>query len=288
MTATSATRSDPRMFIRRLRRIPAVIAICMVVLGVIVIAGIFGRALAPGDPTAQDLANVLAHPSGKHWLGTDGLGRDVFSGLIVGVRSALIGPLLISIGSMLIGNLVGVLAGYRGGAVDSAIMRVVDLMLAMPALLLIIVVYGAVGGGYWMGVILLTVLSVPGNLRLVRAATLEQTPRPYVESAKTLGISNFRIMTLHIWPNISGLVVANTCLDFAGALVALSSLSFLGLGVAPGASDWGQMLSDGEPALFQNPIAALAPGLAIVLVAASVNLIGNWAYDRISSRGATR
>jgi len=132
------------------------------------------------------------------------------------------------------------------------------------------------------------ILTAPFDTRVVRGATLEQVSRPYVEAAKTLGVSDRRIMFFHVWPNISGVAVANTFLVFAGSLVALSGLSFLGLGVAAGTADWGLMIAEGRNLLFVNPIAVLAPGAMIVLTATSMNLIGDWLYERLASRGATR
>lgn len=249
---------------------------------------IFGKLIAPQDPNAQDFTAVSQKPSASHWLGTDGLGRDVFSRLIVGARTAFIGPLIVAAASMLVGNLLGLYAGYKGGKADALIMRWVDLMLALPALLVIIVVVGAFGGGYWLAVGVLTILTVPFDTRVVRGATLEQAPRPHVEAAKTLGLSDRRIMWFHIWPNVSPAVVANTFLLFAGALIALSSLSFLGLGAPPGTADWGLMLAEGRGLLFANPVASLAPGVCIILLATAMNLIGDWLYERLSSRGATR
>src|SRR5262249_48054392 len=141
---------------------------------------------------------------------------------------------------------------------------------------------------YWLAVGLLVVLTTPFDTRVVRGATLEQVPRPYVEAAKTLGVSDRRIMALHIWPNVSATAVANTFLVFAASLVALSGLSFPGLGSPAGTPDWGLMLAEGRALLFANPVAALAPGAMIVLTATSMNLIGDWLYERLSSRGATR
>jgi peptide/nickel transport system permease protein len=272
----------------RRRRPPLVIGLCFLLVALVIVMAIFGAAIAPYDPAAQDLSSPIAQPSAEHWLGTDSLGRDVTSRVISGARTALVGPLVIALGSMLIGNLLGLLAGYRGGRVDATIMRWVDLMWAIPSLLVIIVVSGAIGGGYWVAVALLVLLTVPFDTRVVRGATLEQVPRPYVEAAKTLGVSDRRIMLRHIWPNVSAAAIANTFLVFAGSLVALSSLSFLGLGAEPGIADWGQMLSEEQSLLFLNPVVPLAPGVAIVLLAASMNLIGDWLYEQLSSRGGTR
>ena len=198
------------------------------------------------------------------------------------------GPLIIAVVSMLIGNVLGLLAGYNGGIVDSLLMRWVDLMVAVPSLLIIIIVAGALGGGYWLAVVVLTVLTLPFDARVMRAVVLEQVPRPYVEAAKALGVSDRRIMLQHIWPNISSVAVTNAVLVFATSLIALSGLSFLGLGAPPGTADWGQMLAESQVLLFSNPIAAIAPGVAIVLTATSVNLIGDWVYEKMSSRGVNR
>jgi peptide/nickel transport system permease protein len=288
MTGSVIAAADVRDAPRPRRRLPFFTGLCFGFLAIVVVLVVFGPALAPQDPAAQNVLAGSAGPSVEHWLGTDGLGRDVFSRLIAGARSAIIGPLVIAATSMLLGNLFGLLAGYRGGLVDSVVMRWVDLMIAMPGLLIIIVVAGAMGGGYWLAVALLTALTVPIDIRVIRAATLEQVPRPYVEAARTLGVPDRRIMLLHIWPNVSAVAVANTFLIFAGSLIAISGLSFLGMGVEPGAADWGQMLAENQPLLFTNPVASIAPGLAIVLTATTTNLIGDRVYEIISSRGALR
>jgi peptide/nickel transport system permease protein len=154
--------------------------------------------------------------------------------------------------------------------------------------LVIIVVAGATGGGYWLSVVLLLVLTIPFDTRVVRAATLEQVPRPYVEAARALGVRDWRIMVFHIWPNVSPVAVANAFLNFAGSVGFIAALSFLGLGVAPGTPDWGLMLAEGESDLFANPVAILAPAALIVITAAAANLIGDWLHERLASRGAAR
>jgi peptide/nickel transport system permease protein len=272
----------------RSRRISPIIVICFLVVGTVIVMAVFGDRIAPQDPYAQDLNAVYQQPSGEHWLGTDALGRDVTSRIIVGARSAFVGPFVIAVFSALLGSILGLLSGYYGGRTDSFLMRYVDLMFALPGLLVIIVVAGAVGGGYWFSVGLLVILTFPFDLRMVRGATLEQVPRPYVEAAKTLGVRDWRIMLLHIWPNVSSVVVAQICLGFAGALVTLSGLSFLGVGLAPGTADWGLMLAEGRTLLFASPSGVLAPAIAIVLTATCMNLLGDWSYERIQSRGASR
>jgi peptide/nickel transport system permease protein len=289
MSVVAVTAADARTLpVRRRWRASWVMGTCFLLVAGVAAMAALGSRIAPYDPQVQDLAIVLSPPTGGHWLGTDALGRDVLSRVIAGARSALVGPLVIAAGSMVLGNLLGLLAGYRGGRVDAVIMRWVDLMWSIPGLLVIIVVEAALGGGYWLAVALLILLTVPFDTRVVRGATLEQTPRPYVEAARTLGLSDVRIMLLHIWPNVSPVAVANAFLVFASSFVAIAGLSFLGFGVPPGTPDWGLMLAEGEALLFVNPVGVLAPGVMIVLTATSMNLIGDWLYELLSSRGVSR
>jgi peptide/nickel transport system permease protein len=272
----------------RRRRFPILIGLCFAFVAVVVVFAAFGPLIAPREPNAQNLLVGVTPPNGDFWLGTDDLGRDVFSRTITGARTAFIGSMLIALGAMVIGSALGLLAGYRAGPFDAGIMRWVDLVCALPGLLVAIVIVGILGSGYWLAVALLVILTAPYDTRIVRAATLEQRPLPYVEAARTLGLPARRIMLRHIWPNVLPVVVANTFLTFAVSLVSLSALSFLGLGVGPGTPDWGRMLSESRTLLFDNPAAALAPGVMIVLTAASVNLIGDWFYERLSDRGRAR
>jgi peptide/nickel transport system permease protein len=167
-------------------------------------------------------------------------------------------------------------------------MRWVDLMIALPGLLVAIVVVGVLGGGYWLAVVLLLVLSTPYDCRVVRAATLDQRSKAYVEAAVVLGVTARRIMFVHIRPNVTPIIVANSFLNFAFNIVNLAALSFLGLGVPAGTPDWGRMLADNRDLLTLNAAAAIAPGIAIVLAAASVNLLGDFAYEKLSDRGRAR
>jgi peptide/nickel transport system permease protein len=273
---------------RRRRTVSPVIWLSFFVVAGVLVMAVFGTLLAPHNQSAQHLTLIDAAPSGAHWLGTDALGRDVFSRVITGTRSAFFGPLVIAAASFVLGNLLGLFAGYRGGLADAVIMRWVDFMWALPALVILVVVAGAVGSSYWLAVVVLIVLTVPFDTRVIRGATLEQVPRPYVEAAKTLGVPTWKIMLFHVWPNVSPVAVANTCLVFAGSLVTLAGLEFLGLGLPPGSPDWGLMLSQNEALLFTNPLATIAPGVMIVLTAIAMNLIGDWIYEELTSRGAGR
>ncbi|WP_091619188.1 ABC transporter permease [Amycolatopsis saalfeldensis] len=252
---------------------------------VAVVLAVFGRRLAPFDPGEQNPLLSVSPPSGAHWLGTDQLGSDVLSEVMAGAGTALLGPLCVALGTVLLGGALGLLAGYRGGLIDSLTNRFADLMYALPGLLVIVVVIGVVGGGYWVAVAVLTVLTLPGEIRLCRSATQVQARLPYVEAARTLGLPAARIMRRHILPNIMPTVIATFLLDFVGALVSLSGLSYLGLGAPPGIPDWGALLQTGQNLLTDNPMISLVPGALIALTATSVTLLGDWLYDRYSVGG---
>jgi peptide/nickel transport system permease protein len=257
------------------------------VVAIVIFMAIFGSLIQPHDPAAQDLLNTSAPPSSEHLLGTDALGRDIFSRIIAGAPAAITGPFVVAFTGMILASGLGILSGYMGGTTDMVIQRFVDFMFALPGLLIAIVIVGVVGGGYWLAVLVLSLLNFAGSVRILRGASLEQRTLPYVEAARTLGVPRHRIMYFHIWRNIAPIVFATAALDFALALVALSSLSYLGLGTSPGVPEWGRMLAENQALLFENPAGVLAPGLAIVLFATSVTIIGDWVYDRFSFSGRT-
>lgn len=288
MSSTTAMAPERRARRRARRRPSPLLALAAVTMAAVLACALLGGLLAPEDPSAQHLLDGLQTPSLDHLLGTDDSGRDMLSRLIVGARAAVVGPAAIALGAALLGTLVGVTAGYRGGWHDAVIMRAVDLLYALPALLVAIVLIGVLGGGYPVAVAILVLLTAPSDVRILRGATLEQRSLPYVDAARTVGVSPRNIMFRHIWPNLLPLLAANAFLNFAYALVALSALSFLGLGADPGAADWGRMLSDNLPLLQDNPAAVLAPGIALVLTAAAMNLLGDWAYERLADRGRAR
>lgn len=271
-----------------LRRMPPfLIILAWFIVAAVVVMALFSSALEPYPPDELDLLNVAAPPSSEHWLGTDTLGRDILSRIIAGADMAISGPVFVAVTGMLAASLLGILSGYLGGSVDMVIQRFVDFMFALPGLLIAIVIVGVTGGGYWMAVFVLALLNVVGGIRIMRSAALEQRALPYIEAARTLGVPRLRIMYVHIWRNISAIVFANAALDFALALVALSSLSYLGLGTEPGVPEWGLMLAENQTLLFSNPVGSLAPGVAIVLLATAVTIIGDWIYDRFSYGGRT-
>jgi peptide/nickel transport system permease protein len=264
--------------------VPITVWISVVVVSGAVVCALFGPQIAPHPANEQALVVGDTPPSAEHWAGTDLLGRDVLSRTIVGARTALIGPVIVAAGAFAVATILGLLSGYVGGVVDSIVMRWVDFMFALPGPLIAIVIVGVVGGGFWTAVVVLVILFTAPDTRIVRSAVLEQRPLPYIEAARTLGISRTRIMLLHILPNVLPIIAAYVVLDFAFALVSLIGLSFLGLGVSPGAADWGRMLFENRTILFTNPIASVLPAAAIVVTAGSINIIGDWIYERMSSR----
>jgi len=283
MTAAIDLLSAPTR--RRRRRLPVTIALAFGVLAAAVLAVLLGGVLYP-DAMRQDiLSGLLPAGSPGHLLGTDELGRDVWAMTVAGAASALIGPVCVAIGSMILGIVLGTLAGYERGWLDVVISRWTDLLLALPVLLAAIVVAGVFGGGYWVTVALLILLFSPSDIRIVRAGVLEQSTRPYIEAARMLSLSRWRVMFRHILPNVSTLVITNVMLNIAFALVAFSSLSFLGVGVPPGTADWGRQLTDNRSIMFDNPAAVIVPALLIIAVASAVNLVGDWMGQRLSQVG---
>lgn len=273
---------------RRRRHASPLLVFSLAFLALFVIMAVFGGWIAPYGAGQQNLLLGISGPASGHWFGTDDLGRDILSRVIVGSRTALVGPGLVALGSTLIGAPLGLVSGYLGGWTDAVVMRWVDLMYALPGLLVLIVIAGVVGASYSVAIVLLVVFMAPYTTRIVRGATLEQRPLAYVEAARTLGLSRRRIMFVHIGPNVLPETVATTCLQYALALLTLSSLSFLGLGVQPGSADWGLMAAENRTLVFQNAASALAPAAAIVLAAASTNIVGDWLFERLTARGRTR
>lgn len=272
----------------RRRHQPVLVMLAGLVVAVVAVLVVTGTWLAPFDPAHQDLMNTAAAPGSGHVLGTDSLGRDVLSLILAGARTAVVGPVIVALGATLAGASLGMLAGWSGGLVDAVMSRATDLMYALPGLLIIIVVLGVIHGGYWLAVAVLLVLSVPTAFRMSRSVAAAQARMPYIEAARTIGLAAPRIIFRHILPNIVPTVLATFLLDFVGALIALSGLSFLGFGAPPGTPDWGSLLHDGQSMLTVNAWLSLAPGLLIIITATSVTLLGDWTYDRFTAREGQR
>jgi ABC-type dipeptide/oligopeptide/nickel transport system permease subunit len=262
--------------------------VCVGFVAVVAVTALTAHWIAPHDWSTQNLANSGQGPSSSHWLGTDSLGRDIFSRLMAGTRTGLIGPLAVAIGAGVLGTALGLWTGFAGGRVDGLVMRSIDLIYAVPPLLVAIVLVGLFGGGYWLAVLVLIILSAPGDVRVVRAATMAQRELPYVAAARTVGVSPFAIGTRHVLPNITPTVAANVLLQFVVGLIALSGLAFLGLGVEPGAADWGLMVAENRSVLDLNVWAVAGPAICITLLALALTVIGDRMFEVLTDRTAAQ
>jgi len=262
----------------------AVFWTAITILLLIVLVAITADWIVPYDPYAQDLLASSQGPSALHWLGTDQLGRDILSRLMVGSRTGIVGPAVVAICATVIGTMLGLWAGFSGGFADAVTMRSVDFAYAIPPLLITIVLVGILGGGYWLAVAVLIVLSAPADVRVVRAAVLAQRELPYIAAARTLGLSKVRIAVAHILPNVAPTLAANALLQFVVALIALSGLAFLGIGVSAGTPDWGLMIAENRAILDLNAWSVIGPALCITILAVSVGLVGDRAFDITTKR----
>ena len=260
----------------------------LVILLPIVLATVAPWLLSSQQPNAQDLSLSLRFPSAEHLLGTDKLGRDVWTRIVYGAQPTLLGALVVIVISGAIGIPLGLVAGYYGGRVDTLIMRVLDALLAFPALLLAILVVATFGRGLGTVVVALGVIYVPAMARLVRGVTLVQRSLSYVDAARVLGYSDLRVIFRHILPNLVAAVVVQSTIDLAYAILDIAALSFLGLGQQPPDPDWGSMLSDGRAYLLQNAWPAVSAGFAIMLTVVSFNLVGDGLRAQLDPRERER
>jgi len=270
MTALAAE-APTRVALRQLRRSRLALPGLAIVL-VFIIGGVFAPLLAPYDPYKNDLMNVLTPPSAEHWFGTDELGRDLFSRILFGARISLVEGLFSVALAMAIGVPIGIVSGYLGGRTDAVIMRVIDVLLAFPGVLLAIVIISILGPGLTKAIIAVAIYTVPIFARLARGSTLTVKDEPYVEAARAAGLSDLRILARHIFPNISATLFVMMTLRVAIAILTAASLSFLGLGAQAPLPEWGAMLANSRNAMLIAPHVALFPGLATILLVFGLNL----------------
>ncbi len=257
-------------------------------LGVVALMAVLAPIVAPHDPLAQDLYRRLQPPSLRHPLGTDDFGRDIASRIVYGARISLrVG--LVSIGlALACGSTLGLVAGYRGGWADLAIMRAMDVMLAFPSILLAIAIVAVLGPGLDQVMVAVSLVMVPQYARLVRAAVLSIREMPYVEAARALGAGEARIVWGTILPNCAAPLVVQSTLSLGTAILDAAGLSFLGLGAQPPTPEWGAMLSGGRELMLKAPWVTAFPGLAIFLVVLSLNLVGDGLRDALDPRRQQR
>ena len=254
------------------------------ILAVWTVIAVLAPALAPFDPDAQE-SGILANPSALHWFGTDEVGRDVLSRVIFGARISLPYAVILVVASMLIGAVLGALAGYFGGWVDAVVMRLADLVFAFPGIILALAIAAALGAQLRNAVIAVIVVSWPAYARLVRSLVLSARGAQYVVASRLLGASGLRTLLVDIRPNSAGPVFVMAALDVGNAVLLLSGLSFLGLGAQPPTAEWGAMVAAGAQ-VFDSWWVGLFPGLAILTVVLAFNFVGDTLRDVLDPRTA--
>ena len=257
--------------------------------GLAVIAGwaviaIFAPLIAPRSPLAQKFT-ILAAPSAAHWFGTDELGRDVFSRVLYGARITLPLAVILVAAAMLIGAVLGGVAGYAGGWADNVLMRLADLVFAFPGIILALAIAAALGPQLRNAVIAVVMVSWPSYARLVRSLVLSARSAPYVVASRLLGSSGLRVLCTDIRPNVAGPVLVLAALDIGNAVLLLSGLSFLGLGAQPPTAEWGAMVAEGAQN-FSDWWVGMFPGLAILTVVLAFTFIGDALRDLLDPRTA--
>jgi len=238
----------------------------------------------PWSPYEMDMASKLKPPSGAHWLGTDTFGRDVASLLLVGARaSILVGVIAVGIG-LVVGTALGLLAAARRGWVEEAIMRLTDFSLAFPAILSAIMMTAVFGAGIVNAIIAIGIYNIPTFARITRASANAIWSREYVAAARACGKGSFAITMQHVLPNISAVLIVQITIRFAIAILAEAALSYLGLGTQPPQPSWGRMLSEAQTMMFQSPLLAVFPGMAIAMAVLGLNLLGDGLRDLLDPR----
>lgn len=257
----------------------------MVLICLFVVLALFAPWIAPQDPAQIHLAARLQPPSSAHWFGTDELGRDILSRVIYGARiSMLVGTSVVA-AALFLGLVFGSIAGYYGGGVDRFFnVIVMNAFLSFPGILLAIAFVAFLGPGIFNLILALAIGGWVGYARLVRAQVLAVREREFVEAAKALGASDWRVMTRHILPNIIQPVIVQAAIGMAGAVLAEATMSFLGLGVPPPTASWGSMLNDGRSHLFDAPHLVLFPAAAVMFAVLSFNFIGDALRDYLDPR----
>jgi peptide/nickel transport system permease protein len=264
-------------------RQPAIVAGALILL-LFAIAALLAPLLSPADPLAQNIGRGLRPPSPAALLGTDKLGRDIFSRLLYGARISLLVGLAVVVGASVIGTLLGAVAGYIGGWADELLMRVTDIFFAFPALILAMAVAGSLGPSLRNALIAIIVVTWPVYARLVRGQILGLKGREFIVAARAAGTPELRIVLRHLLPNALAPLLVQASFDLGGAILSVAGLSFIGFGAQPPTPEWGVMISEGRNYLATQWWLATFPALAILLVVAGFNLLGDGLRDLLDPR----
>jgi peptide/nickel transport system permease protein len=256
----------------------------LVVFLIVVVAAILAPVLAPFDPNDQNILEKLRAPTLEHWLGTDSFGRDTLSRVIYGARISLIIGVVSTIAAMVIGSAIGMLAGWRGGRLDTVTMQAMDVLLAFPSLILGLILVAMLGPSVVNIIIAIALTSIPPFARIARAPTIAIKEREFVDAGRALGYSDTRILIVHILPNILPEILVMGSLWLANAIRTEASLAFVGLGVKPPIATWGGMIREGFENILDSYWLALVPSVAILIVIFALNLLGDGLRDAIDPK----
>jgi peptide/nickel transport system permease protein len=250
----------------------------------LVVVAIFAPLITPYNPYKVELKDSLQQPSAAHWLGTDEMGRDVLSRIIYGSQIALLVGVVVVTVSGAVGMLLGLIAGYFGGWIETIIMRFMDALMSLPPLILMLAISVMLGGGLKNVLAALAVGFMPTYCRLMCGQVLSTKENDYIMAANVIGANHFRIMFRHLVPNVFPTLFVMVTMDLGFAILAEASLSFLGIGINPPTATWGAMINNGQRYLFTNPLLSIAPGMAIVLAVLAFNLVGDGLRDALDPR----
>jgi len=263
----------------------------LIALGIIVFlifVAIFRDFLMPYDPNYSDMAKAFQRPNSEHWFGTDQLGRDIFSRIIYGTRISLSVGLIAVTFALTVGTVLGSIAGYFGGKVDTVIMRCMDMMLAVPSILLAITFMAALGKGIDKAIIAIGLVSIPEYARIVRGSILSIKESDYVQAAKVIGNNDMTIIFKHILPNVLSSLIVRATLGISTAVLDTAALGFLGLGVQPPIAEWGGMLGRARGFIFSAPYTLIFPGMAISLTVLAFNMLGDGLRDALDPKSRNK
>lgn len=261
-----------------------IIIVCAALILLMILVAIFAPFIAPYDPNQDDLYNVLKGCSAEHWLGTDSNGRDVLSRIIYGARISFTVGLVAVMISSIIGMALGLISGVAGGVVDSVIMRVMDAMMAVPMLILALFLGAILGQGLFNVCLAIGISMVPQYARITRGQVLSVRNADYVTAGTLCGASRVRNTLVHVFPNCLSANIVTMTASLGGAILAEANLSFLGMGISPPTASWGAMVSGGYKYLSNQPVIAIAPGIAIMIVVLCFNMCGDALRDALDPK----
>ena len=253
--------------------------ICLIIITTIVILGILAPYIAPYDPNKVRIVRKYAAMSSQHWLGCDHLGRDILSRLLYGIRSTLFLSLLTMIITIVVGSLIGLISGYQRGKLDECIMRLCDIMLSFPSQVMILAIVGVLGVGIENVIIANIVVKWAWYSRMIRSSVIKYSRKNYILFSRAIGAPHSFIICRHLLPNVMSELVILATLDTGWVILNISALSFIGLGVQAPTAEWGLMLSEAKNVMTQHPMQMVYPGIAILIVVAAFNMLGDCLRD---------